>query len=104
MDKVRKGIGDAVMKKPVSWNVLNDGGTHDLILASDFPATGRSIGGFADLAAAMGANWWMWETSPPPLGAEQGMTGGDYTDRWLADISELGRPVRGVLGFCVGSV
>jgi hypothetical protein len=92
------------MVRSISWNVLHDGSAAELVLASDFPATGRSIGGFADLIATMATNHSTWETNPPPLGDEIGMTGDDYTKRWFADLPCPDRPVRAVLGFCVGSV
>jgi hypothetical protein len=88
----------------MQWNVLHEGTSGDLVLASDFPATGRTVPGFSDLVAKLLPASSVWETAPPPAGSEEGMSAADYTGRWLADLKEIGRPVRAVLGYCVGSV
>ncbi|MFB7945425.1 hypothetical protein ACFC6L_10925 [Kitasatospora phosalacinea] len=85
-----------------SWNVLSGNGNPATILASDFPATGRTVAGFGDLVARLGTTADAWETAPPSTGSEAAMSGADYLARWLPDTT--GGPVRTVLGFCVGSV
>jgi hypothetical protein len=90
--------------RPARCNVLNDVGSNELILASDFPATGRTVPGFTDFVAKLRPNRQVWETAPPPAGTENGLHAADYTDAWLADVKEGGLTVRAVLGYCVGSV
>ncbi|RMI38650.1 hypothetical protein EBN88_16500 [Streptomyces triticirhizae] len=84
--------------------MLNDVGSNELILASDFPATGRTIPGFADLVAKLRPHRQVWETAPPPAGTETGLHATDYVDAWLADVRESGLRVTAVLGYCVGGV
>ncbi|MFG2353525.1 hypothetical protein [Streptomyces sp. NPDC048521] len=86
------------------WNVLSGDGKTAPALASDFPATGRTVAGFGDLVRGLGdAAPALWETAPPRPGQEAGMTGEDYLRHWQAGAASAG-PVRAVLGFCVGSV
>jgi hypothetical protein len=87
-----------------TWNVLSSRDSTSLIIASDFPATGRTVAGFGDLVAAGALDGTVWETAPPPAGTEVGMTGGDYVERWLTGLEAERRPIRAVLGFCVGAV
>lgn len=93
------------MKIP-RWTPLNDidGGAGGLVLAVDYPFTGRPEAGFADLVGKLPRDYPVWETVPPAGGVEQGMTGADYVDRWYADVRASGGPVHAVLGFCAGSV
>jgi hypothetical protein len=87
-----------------AWTPLTDTGDSAaaVVLAVDYPFTGRPEAGFADLAAKLPRPLPVWETVPPGGGAETGMTGADYVDRWYAGIGD--RPVAAVLGFCAGSV
>jgi hypothetical protein len=89
---------------PLNWNVLSggDGVDEDVVLASDFPATGRTVAGFGDLVKGLGLSASVWETAPPRAGEERGMTGADYVERWLPAAED--RTVTVVLGFCVGAV
>ncbi|MDQ0956552.1 hypothetical protein QFZ66_000430 [Streptomyces sp. B4I13] len=86
------------------WNVLSGTGAAAAVLASDFPATGRTVAGFGDLVRELGdASPAVWETAPPRPGREAGMTGEDYLRHWQPGVEAAG-PVNAVLGFCVGSV
>lgn len=87
------------MPKPHAHNTIRTG-PGGLLVAADFPATGRTVAGFGDLLGAHpGA---VWETAPPAVGDEVAMTGPDHVGRWVADLA--GRRVTAVLGFCVGAV
>ncbi|MFI6157932.1 hypothetical protein ACIBCA_35210 [Kitasatospora sp. NPDC051170] len=93
------------MDLPRTYNVLREADSEELILASDFSATtGRTVGGFGDLVPRLRTDLTVWETAPPPTGAELDMTAADHVDRWAADVRASGRPVRAILGYCVGSV
>jgi hypothetical protein len=92
------------MTTTAAWTPLADIGDSAaaVVLAVDYPFTGRPEAGFADLVAKLPRAHPVWETVPPVRGAEAGMTGADYVDRWYAEVGA--RPVRAVLGFCAGSV
>jgi hypothetical protein len=92
------------MTTTAAWTPLNDAGDSAaaVVLAVDYPFTGRPEAGFADLVGKLPGDYPVWETAPPVKGAETGLTGADYVDRWYAGVGD--RPVRAVLGFCAGSV
>ncbi|MEU1313377.1 hypothetical protein ABZ419_31405 [Streptomyces cinnamoneus] len=92
------------MTTPGFWRVLADGNTDDIVLAVDFDATGRPEARFTDLVAAMGPGLTVWETVPQSMGAEIGLTGEGYVERWAEEVRASGRRVSAVMGFCVGSV
>jgi hypothetical protein len=92
------------MPGPISFTPLRPGGSDGLILACDFPATGRTVAGFADLVSALPPADSVWETSQPPAAEILGDNGADFLELWLADVRKAAVPVTAVLGFCVGSV
>jgi hypothetical protein len=82
--------------KLTNWRQLSDG-EPDLVLCLDFPG-GRAVAGFPELAAGV------------PIDASflhNERAGADplavCVDRWAAELTATGRPVRAVLGFCSGS-
>lgn len=89
----------------INWRQLSDRG-HDLVLCLDFVG-GRAVAGFAELAAGVpadasflhigqaGAGWFA------PTGKQSPLT--VCADRWAAEVTATGRPVRAVLGFCAGA-
>jgi hypothetical protein len=81
--------------KLTNWRQLSDGGP-DLVLCLDFPG-GRAVAGFPELAAGVpiDASFLHERASVGPLAA--------CVDRWVAELTATGRPVRAVLGFCSGS-
>jgi hypothetical protein len=82
--------------KLTNWKQLSVGGP-DLVLCLDFPG-GRAVAGFPELAAAVpiDASFLHNErASVGPLAV--------CVDRWVAELTATGRPVRAVLGFCSGS-
>lgn len=79
-----------------SWRKLSDRG-HDLVLCLDFPG-GRAAAGFAELAAGVpagGCFLHVRQASAGPLAV--------CVDRWVAEVTSTGRPVRAVLGYCAGA-
>jgi hypothetical protein len=79
-----------------NWLQLSDGG-HDLVPCLDFPG-GRAAAGFAELAAGVPADACFLHLKPAgagPLAA--------CADRWAAELTATGRPVRAVLGYCAGT-
>jgi hypothetical protein len=91
-----------------SWHVVVPGDDPDeVVVAVDFPVTGRPEAGFADLAGQLrqqGSRRGFWQTVPPPVVPGSGVSGTDYVDTWASELIGSGVAVRGVLGFCVGSV
>jgi hypothetical protein len=87
-----------------SWRALSEGPADGVVLAVDYPFSGRPEAGFSDLAAKLDPPYSLWETVPPLKGAEAGMTGTDYLRWWLDGIIAPGQRVLAVLGFCAGSV
>jgi hypothetical protein len=90
--------------RPSAHSVLRhvDGG--ELIIAADFGIAGRPSATFMELVEGMRSKHTIWETMPPPLGLEDGMTGPEHVSRWVRDIRSSSLPVRAVIGFCSGSV
>ncbi|GHJ30527.1 hypothetical protein TPA0910_49600 [Streptomyces hygroscopicus subsp. sporocinereus] len=86
-----------------SWRTLKEG-ADGLVLAIDYPFTGRPEAGFPELAPQLDTDCALWESVPPGMGSETGMTADGYLDRWHADVRTGGLPVRAVFGFCAGSV
>jgi hypothetical protein len=82
-----------------AWRVLRDGepGDRCVVVAVDLRAPGRAESGFADLAGLLTGPHPVWETVQPDGGQDRV---GFWLDRLCAD----GRPVRAVLGYCVGGV
>ena len=81
--------------KLTNWRQLSDGGP-DLVLCLDFPG-GRAVAGFPELApgVAIDAAFLLGERAgADPLAV--------CVDRWVAELTATGRPVRAVLGFCSG--
>ena len=82
--------------KLAHWRQLSDGGP-DLVPCLDFPG-GRAVAGFTELApgVAVDAAFLLCERAgADPLKV--------CVDRWVAELTATGRPVRAVLGFCSGS-
>ena len=82
--------------KLTNWRQLSDRG-HDLVLCLDFPG-GRAAAGFAELAAGVPVDasfLHIRQASAGPLAV--------CVDRWVAECTATGRPVRAVLGFCAGA-
>jgi hypothetical protein len=80
-----------------NWRQLSDGGP-DLVLCLDFPG-GRAAAGFAELAAGVPAGacfLHLRQAGDGPLAVR--------TDRWVAEVTAAGRPVRAVLGYCAGAM
>ncbi|MCE6996440.1 hypothetical protein LZG04_16775 [Saccharothrix sp. S26] len=78
------------------WRLLAERGA-DLVLCLDFPG-GRAAAGFAELAAGVTADACFLHITQPGEGAL-----GACVDRWVAEVSSTGRPVRAVLGYCAGA-
>jgi hypothetical protein len=82
--------------KLTNWRQLSDGGP-DLVLCLDFPG-GRTVAGFPELAAGVPIDTSFLHiqgAGAGPLAAS--------VDRWLAELTATGQPVRAVLGFCAGT-
>ena len=82
--------------KLTNWRQLSDGGP-DLVPCLDFPG-GRAVAGFPELAAAVPIDASFLHNqraTADPLAV--------CVDRWVAELTATGRPVRAVLGFCSGS-
>ncbi|MER7881019.1 hypothetical protein [Streptomyces malaysiensis] len=90
------------MPRTESWKELYGGDGKDLVLAIDFPVTGRPEGTFSDMYAGMEPDYSIWETTVPE--ADGQVSAERYVTRWSADARNAGRRIRGVLGYCAGSV
>ncbi|MGW4234413.1 hypothetical protein ACWEF9_34960 [Streptomyces sp. NPDC004980] len=85
-----------------SWKVLRAGEGSGLVLAVDFATTGRPDSSFSDLVPHLDPRLTVWETRQPDTG--DGMSAADYIERWDRQVEDSGHTVRGVLGYCAGSV
>jgi hypothetical protein len=88
-----------------SWRQLTSTGNRrsEVVLAVNYAVPGRPEAGIADLAANLTVDYPVWETVPPPIGQERGMSGADYISRWVDGVRSNGWIVRGILGNCAGS-
>ncbi|MFD8691759.1 hypothetical protein [Streptomyces sp. NPDC059651] len=91
------------MTESESWAVRSRGTADGIVLAVDFPGTGRPEAGFTELASKWDSPYALWETLPPPLASGVALSGAEWIDRWLEDVRESGRPVRAVMAFCASS-
>lgn len=88
----------------LSWRITEGGtGNDGAIVAVDFANTGRPDSGFGSLVPQLGTDHTLWETVVPEPGAETGMSGTDYLDRWTAELRPAGPPVAAVFGYCASS-
>ena len=85
------------------WRVHRSGTSGEVVLAVDFPMSGRSEAGFAEFAELLDPSFAVWETLPPPVGEGSAATGREFVERWLADVRASGLVVRGLLSFCAGA-
>jgi hypothetical protein len=85
-----------------SWKALNNASRHDVVLAIDFPATGRPEASFADFASRLTTEHLLLETVPPRVTIGTGLRGANYIDLWLAGLAD-DQPVVAILGYCAGS-
>ncbi|MEU8627796.1 hypothetical protein [Streptomyces sp. NPDC048669] len=99
------------MPSPTVWNVVSDAGSGaeshadaDIVLAADFPVTGRNEGGFADLALGLKLDCALWQTVAPVRDPQTDALDDTYLEPWLSEVAASGRTVRAVLGYCAGSV
>lgn len=79
-----------------NWRQLSGRG-RDLVLCLDFPG-GRATASFTELAAGVPVDasfLHVGQASAGPLA--------ECVDRWVAEVTATGRPVRAVLGFCAGA-
>lgn len=98
-------FGGIHMPSPTVWNVVLDSGADtDIVLAADFPVTGRNEGGFADLAPGLRLDCALWQTVAPVRSPETDALDDAYLEPWLSEVAASGRTVRAVLGYCAGSV
>ncbi|WP_217181456.1 hypothetical protein [Streptomyces sp. AC495_CC817] len=93
------------MPDPTVWNVVRDAGDDtDIVLAADFPVTGRNEGGFTDLTPGLNLDCALWQTVAPVRSPEHDALDERYLQPWLSEVGASGRNVRAVLGYCAGSV
>ncbi|GAB3486218.1 hypothetical protein [Amycolatopsis cihanbeyliensis] len=92
------------MGNPRSWQAVHEAEGPDLVLAADFPVTGRNEGGFAELVPGLGLDCPLWQTVPPTVAPDATTDVEEYLAPWVEEIRRTGRTVRAVLGYCAGSV
>ncbi|MFG3244812.1 hypothetical protein [Streptomyces sp. NPDC048157] len=90
---------------PQAWKVLNEGSsTEPLVLAIDFAVSGRPESTFGDLGRLLAPGIPLWETRQPALEQARVFDGEDIATYWVRGVRDTGRPVRAVLGYCVGGL
>ncbi|WP_086847714.1 hypothetical protein [Amycolatopsis kentuckyensis] len=88
-----------------SWHPIDENADDkEVIITVDFTVTGRPEAGFAELAKHLETPYGIWESLPPAVGDETGMTGDDYLDRWTSELRASGAEVKAVFGYCASSV
>jgi hypothetical protein len=92
------------MADPLSWRTTASGpGADGAIVAVDFANTGRPDTGFGTLVPRLATDHALWETVVPEPGAEAGMSGADYVDRWAGALAPGAPVVAAVFGYCASS-
>lgn len=90
---------------PAEGGEAGEGGVSgEVVVAVDFPVTGRPEAGFTDLAGLLAPGRAFWQTVPPPVVPGSGAGVETYVGGWADELTGSGLVVRGILGFCVGSV
>src|SRR5690606_39865971 len=93
------------MPSPAVGNVVLDAASDaDVVLATDFPVTGRNEGGFTDLTPSLELDCALWQTVAPARVPGPGIDQDEYLAPCLAEVAASGRTVRAVLGYCAGSL
>lgn len=92
------------MASSPAWTQLTTTSTDQIVLCSDFTATGRSVATFTDLAGATGLPASFFETAAPRPGAEAGLGPDGYVRWWTDELPAPDAEVVAVTGFCVGAV
>ena len=88
-----------------SWHPIDENSDDkEVIITVDFTVTGRPVAGFTELAKHLETPYGIWESLPPAVGDETGMTGDDYLDRWTGELRASGAEVKAVFGYCASSV
>lgn len=80
----------------------NNGSSKEVVLAADFPISGRGEAGFVDFAPLLDPALSVWETLPPPPATGQ-VSGHAYVERWLDGVRDSGLEVRAIMSFCAGA-
>lgn len=88
-----------------AWKVLNEGSsTEPLVLAVDFAVSGRPESTFGDLGRLLSPSVPLRETRQPETEQFRTFDGEDFVSYWVRGVRDTGRPVRAVLGYCVGGL
>lgn len=74
------------------------------MLAIDFAVSGRPESTFGDLGRLLAPGIPLWETRQPALEQARVFDGEDIATYWVRGVRDTGRPVRAVLGYCVGGL
>ncbi|WP_043268394.1 hypothetical protein [Streptomyces sp. CT34] len=87
------------------WTHLwGSGKEREVVLAVDYPKTGRPEAGFPDLAAHLPDDIELWETAPVSVAGTGGeLSGSDWVDHWLQGVVANDWTVQAVMGFCASS-
>ncbi|WP_181727421.1 hypothetical protein [Streptomyces sp. PT12] len=84
------------------WRRHHDDASGEVVLAVDFPLSGRNEAGFDELAPLLGPSVALWETLPQPA-PDGRLSGREAVGRWLADLRHSGVRVRALLSYCAGA-
>ncbi|KPI20323.1 hypothetical protein OK074_1152 [Actinobacteria bacterium OK074] len=87
-----------------AWKVLTAGADEPLVLAVDFAVSGRPEATFTSLSPLLAPGLPLWETRQPDPEQARAFDGEDFAAHWARAVRATGRPVRAVLGYCVGGL
>ena len=91
------------MRNDCTWITRATGMTNSVVLAIDFPVTGRNEAGFADLAPLLDGEYGLLESMPSMDIDTPEVSGTDYVEGWLDQLRGLGVHVRGITSYCAGA-
>lgn len=86
------------------WRRISEGDGQGIILAVDFDSTARQEAGFAKFARLLDPSQEIWLTAQPEAAERELLSADDYLRWWRERPADDRRPVRAVVGYCVGCV
>ncbi|WP_367127400.1 hypothetical protein [Saccharothrix sp. HUAS TT1] len=92
------------MNALTAWHEINRGTSDEVVLASDFDLPGRPEARFTDLAERLDPAVALWVTDAHAVVSSFEDSVDTYVKQWVDEVEASGKRVRGVLGFCGGSL
>jgi hypothetical protein len=98
--------GEAGVQMPISscWDVICNAGSAQTVLGVGFPGRKLHEAGFAELASKIGSGYRFLQAKPVTVRPGRRLSSDEYIVPWVEGARQDGRPMRAVLGYCVGGI